>query len=139
MQNFIGITFNYPSNQVTAMNWLGQGPYRVWKNRTAGQEIFTHTKSYNFPWTGQSTNYGINYGKPTTQWTYPEFEGYHGQLYWATLQTTEQPITVVTPTTNLFLRVLTPPSTDQPDDYRDTPFRPATYRCCRASPPWAAN
>jgi hypothetical protein len=98
VQNFMGITFNYPSNQVTAMSWLGQGPYRVWKNRTAGQEVFTHTKFYNFPWTGQSTNYGVNYGKPTTQWTYPEFEGYHGQIYWAALQTTEQPITLVTPT-----------------------------------------
>jgi hypothetical protein len=113
-QSFMGITFNYPSNRVTAMNWLGQGPYRVWKNRSAGQEIFTHTKTYNFPWTGQSTTYGASYGKPTTQWSYPEFEGYHGQLYWATLQTTEQPITIVTPTTNLFLRVFTPPTTDQP-------------------------
>ena len=121
-QSFMGITFNYPSNQVTAMNWLGQGPYRVWKNRSAGQEIFTHTKTYNFPWTGQSTNYGASYGKPTTQWTYPEFEGYHGQLYWATLQTTEQPIIIVTPTTNLFLRVFTPPTTDQANTYRDPPF-----------------
>lgn len=121
-QSFMGITFNYPSNQVTGMNWLGQGPYRVWQNRLAGQEIFTHTKSYNFPWTGQSTNYGASYGKPTTQWTYPEFEGYHGQLYWATVQTTEQPITIVTPATNLFLRVLTPPATDQANTYKDPPF-----------------
>ena len=121
-QSYMGITFNYPSNQMTAMNWLGQGPYRVWKNRLAGQEIFAHTKSYNFPWTGQTTNYGINYGKPTSQWTYPEFEGYHGQLYWATLLTSEQPITLMTPTTNLFLRVLTPPSTDQPSTYLDAPF-----------------
>jgi hypothetical protein len=113
LQENIGITFDYPSNNVTAMNWLGQGPYRVWKNRSAGQEIFTHAKSYNFSWTGQSTNYGASYGQPTTQWTYPEFEGFHAQLYWATLQTTEQPITLVTPTTNLFLRVLTPPATDQ--------------------------
>ena len=121
-QNFMGITFNYPSNQVTAMNWLGQGPYRVWKNRSAGQEIFTHTKLYNFPWTGQSTNYGASFGKPTTQWIYPEFEGYHGQLYWASLQTTEQPIILVTPTANLFLRVLTPPTTDQANTYKDPPF-----------------
>jgi hypothetical protein len=112
-QENIGITFDYPGNQVTVMNWLGQGPYRVWKHRSAGQEIFSHTKAYNFTWTGQSTNYGASYGKPTTQWVYPEFEGFHGQLYWAMLQTTEQPITIETPTTNLFLRVLTPPVTDQ--------------------------
>ncbi len=121
-QSYLGITFDYPSNKVTAMNWLGQGPYRVWKNRLAGQEIFTHTKAYNFTWTGQTTNYGANFGKPTTQWVYPEFEGYHGQIYWATLQTTEQPITMVTPASNLFLRVLTPPATDQPSSYRDAPF-----------------
>ena len=121
-QSFMGITFNYPSNKVAAMNWLGQGPYRVWKNRLAGQEIFTHTKAYNFPWTGQSTNYGTSYGKPTTQWTYPEFEGYHGQFCWATLLTTEQPITLVTPTNNIFLRVFTPPTTDQANTYRDPPF-----------------
>ena len=112
-QEAIGITFDYPSNRVTAMNWLGQGPYRVWKNRIAGQEIFAHTKAYNDVWTGQSTNYSATHGTATkTQWVYPEFTGYHGQLYWATLQTTEQPITVVTPTTNLFFRVLTPPATD---------------------------
>jgi hypothetical protein len=115
-QENIGVTFDYPTNQVTAMNWLGQGPYRVWKNRSAGQEIFTHTKTYNFTWTGQASPYTWNNGNSTwigTQWTYPEFEGFHGQLFWATLATTEQPITIVTPTTNLFLRVLTPPSTDR--------------------------
>ena len=134
-QNYMGITFNYPSNQITAMNWLGQGPYRVWKNRLAGQEIFTHTKAYNFPWTGQATNYGASYGKPTSQWTYPEFEGDHGQLYWATLQTTEQPITLVTPTTNLFLRVLTPPTTDQANTYRDAPFPSGDISLLHGIPP----
>jgi hypothetical protein len=107
-QNFMGVSFDYPTNKVTAMNWLGQGPYRVYKNRLAGQEIFVHTKAYNYTWTGQSTLTAPT----TTPWVYPEFEGYHGQLNWAILQTTEQPITVVTPDTNLFFRVLTPPQTD---------------------------
>jgi hypothetical protein len=106
----IGITFDYPSNKVTAMNWLGQGPYRVWKNRTAGQEVFTHRKTINNTWTGQVSGYS---GWTGTQWTYPEFAGFHGQLYWATLETTEQPITIATPTTNLFFRVLSPPATDR--------------------------
>jgi Glycosyl hydrolases family 2, TIM barrel domain/Glycosyl hydrolases family 2, sugar binding domain/Glycosyl hydrolases family 2 len=112
-QENIGVTFDYPTNLVTAMNWLGQGPYRVWKNRPAGQEIFTHAKAFNYTWTGQSTNYGASSSKPTTQWAYPEFGGFHGQLFWAMLATTQQPITIVTPTTNLFLRVLTPPTTDK--------------------------
>lgn len=113
LQNWMGITFDYPSNKVTAMNWVGQGPYRVYKNRLRGQEIFGHTKAFNYTWTGQSTNYAAQVGLPTTsQWNYPEFEGYHGQLYWATLQTTERPITVATATSNLFFRLLTPPNTD---------------------------
>ena len=113
LQEAIGVTFDYPSNKLTAMNWLGQGPYRVWKNRSAGQEIFSHIKAYNDVWTGQSTNYSATHATATlTQWNYPEFAGYHGRLYWALLQTTEQPITMVTPTTNLFLRVSRPPTTD---------------------------
>ena len=41
-------------------------------------------------------------------WTYPEFKGHHADLYWAVLDTQELPITVVTDTEDLFLRVLTP-------------------------------
>ena len=107
-QNFMGITFNYPSNKVTGMNWLGQGPYRVYKNRTAGQEIFVHTNSYNYTWTGQ----GTLVAPATTPWIYPEFDGYHGQLSWLVLQTSEQPVTIVTSTTNLYFCVFTPPATD---------------------------
>jgi hypothetical protein len=106
--SFMGITFNYPSNQVTGMSWLGRGPYRVYKNRIAGQEVFVHTKFYNYTWTGQ----GTLIAPATTPWVYPEFEGYHGQLNWATLQTTEQPVTFVTTSSNLFFCVLTPPRTD---------------------------
>jgi len=107
-QNFMGITFDYPSNNVAGMSWLGQGPYRVYKNRSAGQEIFVHTKTYNYTWTGQ----GTLVAPATTPWVYPEFEGYHGRLNWATLQTAEQPITFVTTASNLFFRILTPPTTD---------------------------
>ena len=107
-QNFMGIAFNYPSNNVTGMSWLGRGPYRVYKNRLIGQEVFVHTKSYNYTWTGQ----GTLIAPTTTPWVYPEFEGYHGQLNWATLQTTEQPVTFVTTSSNLFFCVLTPPAVD---------------------------
>ena len=34
-----GVTFDYLEANITAVRWLGQGPYRVWKNRLAGQEI----------------------------------------------------------------------------------------------------
>ena len=105
-QSWMGITFNYPSNNVMAMSWLGQGPYRDYKNRQVGQEVLVHTKATNYTSTGRDILSQPN----NTSWIYPEFAGYHGQLYWAALQTTEQPIAVVTPTTNLFFRVLTPPA-----------------------------
>jgi hypothetical protein len=95
-QSWLGITFDYPETNVTAMRWLGQGPYRVWKNRLAGQEVAVHHKTANNTDTGK-------------QWGFPEFRGYHGQLHWASLETTEQRITLATPTTDLFFRVLTPP------------------------------
>lgn len=95
-QSWLGITFDYPETNVTAMRWLGQGPYRVWKNRLAGQEVAVHYKTANNTDTGK-------------QWGFPEFRGYHGQWHWAALETTEQPITLATPTPDLFFRVLTPP------------------------------
>ncbi len=95
-QSWLGVTFDYPETNVIAMRWLGQGPYRVWKNRLAGQEVAVHYKTANNTDTGK-------------QWGYPEFRGYHGQLHWAALDTTQSRITLVTPTSNLFFRVLTPP------------------------------
>ena len=77
------------------MRWLGRGPYRVWKNRVAGTTFDVWRKAYNDTRTG-------------ADWVYPEFKGHHANLYWAVLETSELPITVVTDTEDLFLRVLTP-------------------------------
>ncbi len=104
-QTWLGVTFDYPEANVTDMRWLGQGPYRVWKNRQEGQEIGVNYKAANNSITG-------------ALWGYPEFRGYHGQLYWAQLGTTEQPITLTTDTPNLFLRVLTPTLTPPSDTGR---------------------
>jgi Beta galactosidase small chain/Domain of unknown function (DUF4981) len=91
----LGVTFDYPESQVTGMRWLGRGPYRVWKNRIPGSAFGVWQKAYNDTRTG-------------ADWVYPEFKGHHADLYWAVLATRELPITVVTDTEDLFLRVLTP-------------------------------
>ena len=93
----LGVTFDYPEAQVTGLRWLGRGPYRVWKNRIQGTSYGVWQKAYNDTRTG-------------ADWVYPEFKGHHAGLYWATLQTRELPITVVSDTEGLFLRVLTPRS-----------------------------
>ena len=91
----LGVTFDYPEPLVTGMKWLGRGPYRVWKNRMQGNGFDVWQKASNDTRTG-------------ADWTYPEFRGHHADLYWVVLQTKELPITVVTDTEDLFLRVLTP-------------------------------
>jgi len=92
---YLGITFSYPPNKVNAIKYLGKGPHRVWKNRMRGTTFNVWSNQYNNTRTGQ-------------QWNYPEFKGYFANLYWAKIKTSEQPITVVTDTKNIFLRLLTP-------------------------------
>jgi hypothetical protein len=91
----LGITFDYPEAQVTSMRWLGRGPYRVWKNRQDGVEFDVWQKTANDTQTGAS-------------WEYPEFRGHHADFQWAVIDTTEVPITIVSGTEGLFLRLLTP-------------------------------
>lgn len=93
--DYYGITFDYPEAQVTGVRWLGRGPYRVWKNRLKGTTFDVWQKASNRTETGLS-------------WDYPEFKGYHGNLYWAVIQNREKDFVVATETENLFLRLFTP-------------------------------
>ena len=101
---FFGVTFDYPATQVTGMRWLGRGPYRVWKNRLDGPTFGVWSNTNNDAVTGEV-------------WAYPEFKGFYADLYWATIGTREQPITVVSETPGMFLRMLTP---REPADPRNT-------------------
>ena len=95
--DFMGITFDYPEDRVTGVRYLGDGPYRVWKNRLQGVDLGLHEKAYNNTVTGES-------------WDYPEFKGYYANLYWATVETTEQPFTLLTATPGKYLHLFTPDS-----------------------------
>jgi hypothetical protein len=96
--DFLGISFYYPEEKCKAVTWMGLGPYRVWKNRMKGSAFGVWEKAYNNTITGESFNDLI----------YPEFKGYHGKLYWATLQTTESPFTIISETPNLFFQLFKP-------------------------------
>ncbi len=93
--DYLGVSFDYPEDKVTGIRWLGKGPYRVWKNRLKGVEFDVWEKAYNDAITG-------------LVWDYPEFKGFHDDIYWATLETSEAPITVVAASDDLFLRLFTP-------------------------------
>lgn len=93
-----GFTFSYPEDECTGMRWMGRGPYRVWKNRIPGTNYGIWQKDYNNTITGESTG----------KLVYPEFKGYHANLYWATIQSRQAPFTVYAATDGVFLRVFTP-------------------------------
>ncbi len=94
--DYLGVNFDYPESKVTGITWLGRGPYRVWKNRLRGVTTDVWTKDHNDTATGK------------TGFTYPEFKGYHANLYWGSLHTTEGTITMVSAQENVFLRLFTP-------------------------------
>jgi hypothetical protein len=91
----IGITFDYPEDKVRHVKWLGNGPYRVWKNRLKGVTFNIWEKAYNNTVTGES-------------WEYPEFKGFHSNLYAADLTTDEGVIRIVAASEDLFLHLFTP-------------------------------
>jgi hypothetical protein len=94
-QPYFGVNFNYPEEMVRGVKWLGDGPYRVWKNRMKGTKFNIWEKSYNNTVTGET-------------YEYPEFKGYHSNMYWLRLDNVENPFTVYTATENLFFRLYTP-------------------------------
>ena len=72
--DILGVTFDYPEKSVLGKRWVGEGPYRIWKNRVAGTTFGLHEANYS-----RSTP-GVNY-------EYPEFEGFFGAWNWLELRT----------------------------------------------------
>lgn len=94
----LGLTFSYPESNVKGMRWLGRGPYRVWRNRIPGTNFGLWEKAWNNTITGESFSSLV----------YPEFKGYHANLYWATLESDTTPFTVYSETDGIYFRVFTP-------------------------------
>ena len=98
----MGVNFSYPEELVKGIEWLGDGPYRVWKNRMKGNKLAVWEKAYNNTITGQSG------------YIYPEFKGFHSRMYWLKVISKEQSFAVVCPDQDVFFRMYTP----------ETPFDP---------------
>ncbi|MFI3247795.1 MAG: glycoside hydrolase family 2 TIM barrel-domain containing protein [Rikenellaceae bacterium] len=69
-----GLAFSYPEESVANMTWLGDGPYRVWRNRMKGTKFQVWEKDYNDTITGEG------------ELIYPEFKGFFSNLYWADIK-----------------------------------------------------
>ncbi len=103
--NMVGVNFSFPEDQIRSVTYMGNGPYRVWKNRMKGTRFGVWKKDYNNTETGES-------------WNYPEFKGYYSDFYGGYFTTKEQRFTVVTENEDLFLRLFTPAwKTDQWHNY----------------------
>lgn len=96
----IGLSFNYPEQVFTTpgseVTYLGDGPYRVWRNRLKGPQFGVWTKEYNNTATGQ-----YNSTEPPV---YPEFKGYHANVRW--MQFPDFKVTSLTD--GLYVRLFTP-------------------------------
>jgi len=108
-QPFFGINFDYPEEKMEGIKWLGNGPFRVWKNRLKGVSLNVWEKEYNNTITGESYNY-------------PEFKGYHSNMYWLKLLNDEKPFTIYTSTENLFFRLYTPDDPQSDPRYTKAEF-----------------
>jgi hypothetical protein len=93
--SYHGITFDHPEEKMTALRWLGNGPYRVWQNRLRGATLGVHETARNDIQPGES-------------WGYPEFQGFFSGLRWARLDTASGPLTLTSASPETYLRVGTP-------------------------------
>ena len=104
----VGVNFSFPETAIKGVEYMGNGPYRVWKNRLKGNAFGVWKKEYNSTETGET-------------WQYPEFKGYHSNMYWCKFITKGQSFTVYTDNEDLFFRLFTPAwKTDQWHNYEPT-------------------
>jgi hypothetical protein len=96
-RDFFGVTFDYPEALVKKKKWLGDGPYRAWKNRRRGETLNVWENDYNNTITGWRG------------WVYPEFKGCFASVRWLQLETAEGLITAIPSAgQERFVQVLTP-------------------------------
>lgn len=92
-KQYAGISFFYPQTYVTRAKWLGDGPYRVWKNRLQGVNYNVWSKIYNNTQTGAYPFF------------YPEFKGYFSNFTWIELSSALGKVTVAADDPGLYLRL----------------------------------
>ena len=94
--DYLGVTFDYPENLVRHKRWLGDGPYRVYKNRLRGVSFGLYENDYNNTLTGFH------------DWVYPEFKGVFAGVRWMQWDTAEGQLTILNRSRVPYLQVLTP-------------------------------
>ncbi|QVY66091.1 glycoside hydrolase family 2 protein [Polaribacter sp. Q13] len=113
LKDFRGITFSFPEKEVAGMKWLGDGPYRVWRNRMKGTKFQVWENDYNNTVTGESG------------FVYPEFKGFFSSVYWTKLKgNNDNGFTVFCHSPHTYLRMLTPQKPKEDSKGRVSPEFP---------------
>ena len=125
--DFFGVSFDLPEQDVKSMRWLGNGPYRVWKNRLLGGTLSVWENTYNNTMTGYS------------DWIYPEFKGYYSGVRWMQIQTTRGPILVALDDPALYLQILRPqfPGNPKPFNVSTAAVRAVAQSATLSANAWA--
>ncbi|MEO6434943.1 MAG: hypothetical protein ABIP55_04175, partial [Tepidisphaeraceae bacterium] len=113
--DYHGVSFDLPDKDVKSVRWLGQGPFRVWKNRLAGTTLGVWETARNETITGYEG------------WKYPEFAGCYAGVQWMRLETTAGPVVIELDDPSLFVQVGRPKFPGEPK-----PFSPTTAATRRA-------
>ncbi|MBK0384063.1 hypothetical protein I5M32_13925 [Pedobacter sp. SD-b] len=100
---YAGVGFDLPEIAVKSKRWLGEGPYRVYKNRLQGtsMNVWEVNKKENIP--GNVYNF-------------PEFEGYFGKWFWARLNLFNNHTIGMATEDDLYLGLLKPNEGKQPEN-----------------------
>lgn len=98
--DLMGVKFDFPEEYMLRKQWLGCGPYRVWKNRLHGPQLGIWSNEYNDPVPGES-------------FLYPEFKGYFAGVQWMKLESKLGTVTLQPGTDREYIGVY------QPRDGRD--------------------
>ncbi len=93
---YVGVNFSFPEQEIKSVEYMGNGPFRVWKNRMKGNRFGVWKKDYNDVATGE------------LPFEYPEFKGYHSHMYWTKFNTATYSFKVFTDREDVFLRLFTP-------------------------------
>jgi hypothetical protein len=115
---FAGISFSYPENWIIRAKWLGDGPYRVWKNRLQGVHFNVWGSIYNNTQTGAYPFF------------YPEFKGYFSNLTWMELSTAQGKILMASEDKGLFLRLYDFYGITGPKSYPELPTGDISFLDC---------
>ena len=93
----LGLTFSYPEKNCSGMKWMA-----------AARTVSGKPDSGNELWSMAQRVQQYHHRRSFENLVYPEFKGYHANMYWATLESDTTPFTIYSRNDGIFFHVFTP-------------------------------